>query len=238
MRTHGRAAVPVAAGIVAAALLTFATAAAADLAAVAGEVARATVLVEATTRNGSRTGSGFFLERSDLVATALHTIEGARSIKISIPGRYAASEARLLAASSSWDLAILSACWPAGAPRPGLALDTGGTLPPGTEVAITGFGLLDGALPQTPLTIRGIVSGWIEQRGAGAYVLDVDARAGLSGSPVYRTDTGAVAALLTRVHAAGSGVGPGGAAPAAALAEMLAGIGDLPAPPRIRAAVP
>lgn len=237
MGTHGPLSVRFLTGL-AAVLLAAVPAAAADLAALAGAVARATVLVEASTRSGSRTGSGFFLERAGLVATALHTVEGARSIRVSIPGRYAASDATLIAASSGSDVAILATSWPSGVPFPGLALDTRGTLPPGTEVAVTGFGLLDGDLPQTPLTIRGIVSGSLEQRGGASYVLDLHARAGLSGSPVYRTDTGEVAALLTRVHASGSGAGPGGAAPAAAIAELIGGFGAPVEPARIRAAVP
>ena len=231
--------VPAAAGVALALLLSAAPPdARAGTADWAGKVSRAAVIVEAATRRETRSGTGFFLERPGLVATALHTVEGARSIRVHIPGVYAASEARLLAASSTWDLAILEATWPAGVPYPGLALDTARALPPGTEVAVTGFGLLDGEASRTPLTIRGIVSGASEHGGGVSYVLDLQARRGLSGSPVYRTDTGAVAGLLTRVHAAEQGWGPGGAASAAAIAELLSGIGLPRDPPASSAALP
>jgi S1-C subfamily serine protease len=183
-----------------------------------------TVLIEAETRRESRAGSGFFLDSRGFVATALHTIEGARRIRVSIPGSYAASDARLLAASSTWDLAILSVSWPSEAAYPGLSLDSGPPLPPGTEVAVTGFARIDGLAPRVSLTIRGIVRGKLEHRGGYSYLLDLDARPGLSGSPVYRTDSGDVVAVLTRVQGSGAGVGPGGAAPARALAELMEGI--------------
>ena len=228
---HHRTAVFLVAGAALAAVLPAAPPTAiADTAAWAVKVARATVLVEACSGNETRTGSGFFLDRPGLVATALHTVVGARSIRVAIPGRYAASAARLRAASSTWDLAILEAAWPDAVPYPGLALDAAQALPTGAEVAVTGFGLLDGDPSRTALTIRGIVSGAIEHRGGVSYVLDLQARQGLSGSPVYRTDTGAVVGLLTRVHAPAQGWGPGGAAPAAAIAELLSGL-DAPRDP-------
>jgi len=185
-----------------------------------------TVLIEAETRHESRAGSGFFLASPGLVATALHTVEGARRIRVSIPGTFAASDARLLAASSSWDLAVLSVSWPSETPYPFLPLDSGPPLPPGTEVAVTGYVRIEGLVSRVSQTIRGIVSGRSEHRGGFSYLLDLNARPGLSGSPVYRTDSGDVVAVLTRVHGSGT-VGPGGAAPSSALREMIDGINKL-----------
>lgn len=176
------------------------------------------------TREGTRTGSGFFLAERGLVATALHTVEGARRLRVAIPGRFAASDARLLAVSSAWDLAVLEVGWPADVPYPGLPLDVA-PLAPGTEVALTGYGDLGGQLPAVALTVRGIVSGRLEHQGSFGYVLDLGTRAGFSGSPVFRTDDGGVAAVLTRVHAPPGASGPGGAAPAAILQGLVSGIG-------------
>jgi S1-C subfamily serine protease len=155
------------------------------------------------------------------VVTALHTVEGARRIRVSIPGSYAASDARLLAGSSTWDLAILSVPWPSEAAYPGLPLDSGSTLRTGEDVAVTGYAQIDGLDTRAPMTIRGIVSGRIEHRGGFSHLLDLEARHGLSGSPVYRTDSGAVVAVLTRVHAPPGGAGPGGAVPARAVVDLL-----------------
>ena len=196
-------------------------AASGELSGWAGRASGGTVLVDAESRHEKRAGSGFFLDRPGLVATALHTVEGARRIRVSIPGSYAASEARLLAASSTWDLAILFVSWPTDAAYPGLPLDAGPPLPPGVEVAVTGYAQIEGLESRVALTIRGIVSGRLEHRGGFSYLLDLDARPGLSGSPVYRTDSGDVVAVLTRVHGSGAGAGPGGAAPAQALAELV-----------------
>jgi hypothetical protein len=91
-------------------------------------------------------------------------------------------------------------------------------------VATTGYAPIEGVASRVTQTFRGIVSGRIEHRGGYSYLLDLDARHGLSGSPVYRTDSGAVVAMLTSVHGTGS-VGPGGAVPASALAEILREIG-------------
>jgi serine protease Do len=187
----------------------------------AGRASAGTVLVDVDTRRDHRAGSGFFLDRPGLVVTALHTVEGARRILVSIPGSYAASDARLLAGSSTWDLAILAVSWPSEAAYPGLPLDSGSTLRPGEEVAVTGYAQIDEPDTRVPMTIRGIVSGRIEHRGGFSYLLDVQARHGLSGSPVYRTDSGAVVAVLTRVHAPPGGAGPGGAAPAQAVVDLL-----------------
>ena len=168
------------------------------------------VVVEGRSRTGARTGSGFFLERRGLIATALHTVEGARRVRITVPGRFAASDARLLATSPEWDLAVLEVEWPAGEPYPGLPLDPS-LMPPGTEVALTGYGRLGEGPAAMPLTVRGIVSGAFgSPAGGGGYLLDLGAREGFSGSPVYRTDNGAVSAVLTRVHAPSGGTGPGG----------------------------
>jgi S1-C subfamily serine protease len=179
-----------------------------------------TVLVEAEARGERRVGSGFFLEAPGFIATALHTIEGARRVRVTIPGSYAASDARLLAASSTWDLAILSVTWPSEVVYPGLTLDSGPSLPPGTEVAVTGYLQVIGSDSRVSQTIRGIVSGRIEHRGGFSYLLDLHARPGLSGSPVYRTDSGLVVAMLTSVHGA-EGIGPGGATPIKAIMEMM-----------------
>jgi hypothetical protein len=189
----------------------------------AAQVSRGTVVVEVATRNGTRSGSGFFLEEPGLLATALHTVEGARRVRVAIPGRFAASDARLLAVSSAWDLAVLEVEWPADVPYPGLRLDTA-PLVPGEEVALTGYGHLGDHLSAVPLTIRGIVSGNVEHQGSFAHVLDLGAREGFSGSPVFRTGGGAVAGVLTRVHAPPGGSGPGGASPASALAALLSAV--------------
>lgn len=192
-------------------------------------VTRGVVAVEAVAADGTRSGSGFFLERRGLVATALHTVEGARRVRVTVPGRFAASDARLLAVSSAWDLAVLEVAWPLDAPYHGLELD-GTPLAPGTEIALTGFGRLGGAVPEAPLTLRGIVSGAPVRQGLPAYILDVAAREGFSGSPVYATAGGAVAGVLTRVHAQrGVGAGPGGAAPSAALESLLSLVRPAPA---------
>ena len=201
-----------------------ATAPAAGLPELAAQVSSATVVVEAATREGTRTGSGFFLEQRGLVATALHTVEGARRVRVAIPGRFAASDARLIAVSSAWDLAVLEVGWPADVPYPGLRLDTA-PLSPGTEVGLTGYGHLWGNTPAVPLTLRGIASGSIAHQGSFVSVLDLGAREGFSGSPVFRIDTGAVAGVLTRVYAPQGGSGPGGAAPSSALAALVSGIG-------------
>jgi hypothetical protein len=161
------------------------------------------------------------------VATALHTVEGARRVLVAIPGRFAASEARLLAASAAWDLAVLEVTWPADVPYPGLPLDPV-PLRAGEEVALTGYGYLGDNLPAVPLTVRGIVSGNIDHRGSVVHVLDLGAREGYSGSPVFRTDTGAVAGVLTRVHAPAGAAGPGGASPASVLRDLVSGIGRSP----------
>ena len=197
---------------------------AAGLPELAARVSSATVVVEAATRDGRRTGSGFFLEQRGLVATALHTVAGARRVRVAIPGRFAASDARLLAASSAWDLAVLEVTWPADVPYPGLLLDPV-PLAAGEEVALAGYGHLGEELPATPLTIRGIVSGEIAHQGSVAHVLDLGAREGFSGGPVFRTDGAAVAGVLTRVHAPAGGVGPGGASPASVLRALVSGIG-------------
>lgn len=186
-------------------------------------MARGVVVVEATTKGGSRAGSGFFLEERGLVATALHTVEGARRILVAIPGQFAASEARLLAVSSAWDLAVLEVAWPADVPYPGLPFDPA-PLTCGEEIGLSGFGSLGERLPAVPLTIRGIVSGNVEHQGSVIHVLDLTAREGYSGSPVFRTDAGAVAAVLTRVLAPAGGFGPGGATPASVLRELARGI--------------
>jgi hypothetical protein len=147
-------------------------------------------------------------------------------VRVTVPGRFAASDARLLAVSSAWDLAVLEVEWPAGEPYPGLPLDPT-PLAAGTEVALTGFGLLGGEPSATPLTVRGIVSGAFgSPAGGGGYLLDLGARDGFSGSPVYRTDRAAVSAVLTRVHAPPGGTGPGGATPAVALKALVNGIGS------------
>lgn len=147
-------------------------------------------------------------------------------MRVSVPGRFAASDARLLATSPAWDLAVLEVEWPAGEPYPGLALDAS-LLAAGTEVALTGHGRHGDGPSSVPLTIRGIVSGAFgSPAGAGGYLLDLGAREGFSGSPVYRTDNGAVVGVLTRVHATSGGTGPGGAAPAAALKALVTGLGS------------
>jgi hypothetical protein len=205
--------------VLAAGVLGSQPAASGGLPAWAERASGATVLVEAESRRELRTGSGFFLDQRGLVATALHTVEGARRIRVSIPGSYAASDARLIAASSTWDLAVLSTPWPSDGPYPGLPLGGGPPLPPGTAVAVTGFAQIEGLDSRVSLTVSGIVSGRVDHRYGFSYLMDVDARPGLSGSPVYRIDNGEVIAVLTRVH--GSGVGPGGAIPIRALSELI-----------------
>jgi S1-C subfamily serine protease len=191
----------------------------------AGLASQGTVVVEASARGETRTGSGFFLDRQGLVATALHTVEGARRIRVVIPGRFAASDARLLAATSAWDLAVLEVRWPAEVPYPGLTLDAGAPLPPGAEIALTGYGALGEGLTSVPLTLRGIVSGTLEHQGAFSYILDLGVREGFSGSPVFRTDTGAVVAVLTRALASPGSGSSAAATPAAALQKLLEEIG-------------
>lgn len=199
---------------------------AADFPQLAVQVSRGVVVVEGRSRSGARTGSGFLLERRGLIATALHTIEGARRVRVTVPGRFAASDARLLATSPAWDLAVLEVEWPAGEPYPGLPLDAS-LMTAGTEVALTGYGRLGDEPSSVPLTVRGIVSGAFgSPAGAGGYLLDLGAREGFSGSPVYRTDNGTVVGVLTRVHANSGVTGPGGAAPAAALKALVTGLGS------------
>lgn len=192
-----------------------------ELAGFAARTAGGTVLVEAAAAAGARTGTGFFLPRRGLVATALHTVEGARRVKVSIPGTFAVSEARLLAASSVLDLAVLAVPWPQDVPFPHLEFDGSGSLPPGTEVAATGYAVLRQGMQPVPLTMRGIVSGHLPQRGQEAYILDLAAGSGMSGAPVYRTDTGSVLAIVTRVLAPEDGRGPAMAVPVGALERLL-----------------
>jgi hypothetical protein len=211
--------------LVLAALLPAVPAAASDLAALVERVTRATLLVEATGRLETRVGSGFLLARRGYAATALHTLEGARLIRVSLPGRLAGCEARLVAASSAWDVAILEVPWPGDAPYPGLPLDAGGILPAGAEVAVTGFGLAhEEGRGLGPLTFRGIVSGTVPSGDSALYILDLAASTGLSGGAVYRTDTGAVAGVLTRVVTRREATGPGAAVPIAVIESLLSSL--------------
>jgi len=203
-------------------------AAAGDLTKWAARATGGTVLIEAENSRDTRFGSGFFFDRPGLVATALQTVEGASGIRVSIPGRYAASDAKLIAACSTWDLAILAVSWPAEAAFPGLSIESGSSLAIGTEVAVSGYGQIEGLEVRVPLTIRGIVSGRIDHRGGFSYILDVSARPGFSGGPVYRTDNGGVVGVLTRLHANGAGSGSGGATPARALEDLLQSVARAP----------
>jgi S1-C subfamily serine protease len=200
-------------------------AAGADLPALVERVRRGTVLVEASARGEERSGTGFFLERTGIVATALHVVSGARRIRVSLPGVYAASDARLLAASSEWDIALIEVPWPREVEYPGLSLDAAGPLPAGTEVAVTGFGRASSAgAALLPVTHRGIVSGALPSGEGAIYLLDLPASPGLSGGPVFRTDTGVVAAILTRIVSEGV-PGPGGAVPSAVVLALVRSTG-------------
>lgn len=197
---------------------------AAGLPALAERVGRSTVLVEASSPRDSRTGSGFLLERHGLVATALHTVDGARRIRVSIPGSLPETDASIVAGSRLWDIAVVSIAVPEGSAPPGLTLDAGEPLRPGAEVAVTGYGFLHEGAPRVLLTVRGIVSGSIPRAGEPYYVLDLAAGSGFSGGAVYRTDTGAVCGVLTRVLSEGAPSGPGGAVPVSVLRELLRGV--------------
>lgn len=187
----------------------------------AGRVERGTVLVEASSRVAARTGTGFLVDPPGVVVTALHTVAGARRIAVSLPGLYAVSDARLFAVSTEWDVALLRVSWPAELPYPGLALDRETEPRVGTDVAVTGYGLLGTSGPRVPLTVRGIVSAAIPHRGGVYHLLDLEARAGLSGSPVYRVDSGAVTGILTRVVESPGPTGPGTAVPVSVIIRLL-----------------
>jgi S1-C subfamily serine protease len=195
--------------------------------AVVEKVEAGSVMIEARSRKASRFGSGFFLESPEVVVTAYHVIEGARRIRVAIPGTFLTSDALLVSASPEWDIAVLRVSWPEEVGFPGLVLSREGEdLPVGTEVAYTGYGLgTDKTFLKVLSTYRGIISSRVPHGDGHLYHLSGLVNRGLSGCALYLPESGEVVGVITRHFGPeGFGMGFGGAAPARVVRRLVEGV--------------
>jgi 2-alkenal reductase len=195
--------------------------------AVVERVQAGSVMIEARSRKASRFGSGFFLESSEVVVTAYHVIEGARRIRVAIPGTFLTSDALLVSASPEWDVAVLKVSWPEEVGFPGLVLSReGGDLPVGTEIAYTGYGLgTDETFLKVLSTYRGIISSRVPHGDGHLYHLSGLVNQGLSGCALYLPESGEVVGVVTRHFGPeGLGMGFGGAAPGKVVRRLVEGV--------------
>ncbi len=195
--------------------------------AVVERVQAGTVMIEATGKKNSHFGSGFFLESPDVVVTAYHLVEGAKRIRVAIPGTFLTSDALLVSGSPEWDVAVLKVSWPEEVAFPGLSLARGpDVLPVGTEVAYTGYGFgTDKAFAKILSTYRGIISSRVPHGEGYLYHLSGLVNQGLSGCALYLPENGRVVGVVTRQFGPdGLGVGFGGAVPSRVVARLLEGV--------------
>jgi S1-C subfamily serine protease len=168
-------------------------------------------------------GTGFVVGDGTLVATNEHVVaklitpegRGVLSIAVRTAGGVRVRTAKMLAADSAVDLALLRV---EGPPLPVLFLGDSGKVREGETYLLTGFpiGAVLGLFPVThqamiasitPIAIPAPRAGRLDARtvrrlGAGAYrvfQLDAVAYPGNSGSPVYHPETGAVVAIVNSV---------------------------------------
>lgn len=195
-----------------------------EFTAVVEEIVDGVVMIEAKGKDSVHYGTGFVLERPDVVVTAFHVVEGAGEIRVARPGGFTISGALLVAGSAPWDLAVLKVGWPAGAKAQGIPLARGrGMLPVGTEIAYTGYGYGNGSgFDKVISTYRGIISSHLPHGEGHLYQLGSLVNGGLSGSPLYLPGTGEVVGVVTRHFGPpGAGIGFGGATPAEVLERMV-----------------
>lgn len=195
--------------------------------AVVETVRRGTVMIEAGNDRTLHFGTGFFLDSPEVVITAMHVIDGARRIRVALPGSFVTSDALLIGTVPRWDIAALKVDWPEEMDFPGLRLaPEKGDLPVGTEIAYTGYGFgIDKEFAKVLTTYRGIISGHVPYGGDYFYHLSGFVSSGLSGCPLYLPQTGEVVGVVTRQFGPdGLGIGFGGAVPAAVLRRLLDGI--------------
>ena len=194
---------------------------------VVAKVQSGTVLIEARNRSETHFGTGFFVESSQVVVTALHVVEGARRIRVAIPKTFLTSDALLLSASPKWDIAVLRVAWPDEIDYPGLRLSKDRKLlPVGSEVAYTGYGFgLDESLLGVLSTVRGIVSSHVPFGKETLYHLSGLVTQGLSGGPLYLPESGEVVGVVTRHFGPpAAGMGMGGAVPGSVIADIVKGL--------------
>ena len=195
--------------------------------AVVEKVEAGSVMIEARNRKTSHFGSGFFLESPEVVVTAYHVIEGARRIRVAIPGTFLTSDALLVSASPEWDIAVLRVSWPEEVGFPGLVLSREGEdLPVGTEVAYTGYGLgMDEAFLKVLSTYRGIISSRVPHGDGHLYHLSGLVSRGLSGCALYLPESGEVVGVVTRHFGPEDlGMGFGGATPGRIVRRLVEGV--------------
>ena len=183
---------------------------------------------------GESAGTGFVLHPSGLVATALHVVgtERAAQPKVRL-WQHEPVQAKVVATESNLDVAVLRVPMPEcqhdhifAAPKDPPILKTG------ADVAYTGY-TFGPRLYGVPVlsTHRGIISSVFPIDFAGErlwfYHIDGLVNEGLSGSPVYCPETGALVALINKhfgPHLSLKGTGIGGAVPIAHLIRAVSTI--------------
>jgi len=173
---------------------------------------------------GKSAGTGFAVHPSGLVATARHVIADERGRKIMATlSEHQPVEAEVVAESSKLDFAMLRLPMPTCEHEHALESGRGAPLlKTGADVAYSGFsfGVLLHGVP-VPTTHRGIISSLFQVDSGGEtlwlYHIDGLVNEGLSGSPVYCPETGALVGLINKYYGGPRtrlrGMGFGGAVP-------------------------
>ncbi len=168
---------------------------------------------------GITVGTAFFVS-DEYLLTAAHVVRGQRPTGLYVPafeagttriiGSYAMAY-EIVEISDEYDVALLRIASKARRPVRPFTLAIG-TLHPGREIAVTGFG----ALADFPMTFTGFVASQGSMHfGAGlrqaqrrpsfgekssVFVIDRPLAAGFSGSPVYVRDTGIVYGIAAEIR--------------------------------------
>jgi S1-C subfamily serine protease len=175
-----------------------------------------------------RTGSGFFVGMRQLV-TNDHVTAGCAKLAVRIGGRGPWGAARLTAADSDLDLALLESDLPANAPA---SFDAATVVPPG-RLAIVGYPARGGTASESDPSLTPAAALPEDPGTPGAMLpLSADVRHGHSGSPVLDEEgavVGVVAKKLYTIRLAGLGArieeGAGLAIPADTVIGFLAAHG-------------
>jgi len=156
---------------------------------------------------GQQAGTGFVVHPSGLIATARHVIADRRGRRlIAKLWEHQAVEAEVVAESSELDFALLRLPMPTCEHKHALQSRRGAPLlKTGADVAYTGFSFgvwLYGVPVLT--THRGIISSLFNVDSGGEtlwlYHIDGLVNEGLSGSPVYCPETGALVGLINKYY--------------------------------------
>lgn len=208
--------------------------AAQELAAVAAEVTPAIFLVEVEGDDGNKArGTCFRACGSEFLVTTNHILKEGSRVLVKKGLQDPGVEVKAVVAMDEWDLAALEV------PPGGLAgrnhclkVDEGAQLPPGTDVAYSGFGFgTDLSFLPVLSTYRSVVASSLNLEGGGveahAYNLGSLVISGLSGSPLYMPESGVVVGVVNRHYGPkGMGLGFGGAVSAEALRELIRRAGE------------